>query len=234
MTGVNPRIGGLVPLSTTDYPDHLSAVVFCQGCPWRCAYCHNPHLLPRRGGSEIRWTDVLAFLERRRGLLDAVVFSGGEPTLQPALPAAIQAVKSMGFEVALHTAGIHPPRLAQVLPLVDWVGMDVKTEFHDYAALTGVPGSGERARRSMDLILTSGVAHEFRTTVHPALLPPAALDRLAHTLAASGVRQYALQEFRSHGCGDPALLNDRKTRYLDAALQREFASRFKTFSIRRS
>ena len=138
----------------------------------------------------------------------------------------------MGFEVALHTAGIHPPRLEQVLPLVDWVGMDVKTEFHRYAALTGVPGSGERARQSMELILASGVAHEFRTTVHPALLPPAVLDRLADTLAAGGVRQYVLQEFRSHGCGDPALRNDRRTRYLDAALHREFASRFKAFSIR--
>jgi pyruvate formate lyase activating enzyme len=228
------RVGGLVPLSTTDYPDHLSTVVFCQGCPWRCAYCHNPHLLPRRSRSEIPWADVLAFLERRRGLLDAVVFSGGEPTLQPALPDAVRAVKAMGFEVALHTAGIHPPRLAQVLPLLDWVGMDVKTEFHRYPELTGAPGSGERARRSMELILASGVAHEFRTTVHPVLLPPAVLDRLADTLAADGVRQYVLQEFRSHGCGDPALLNDCKTHYLDAALHRQFASRFKTFSIRRS
>ena len=84
------RVGGLVPLSTTDYPDHLSAVVFCQGCPWRCAYCHNPHLLPRRSDSEIAWPDVLAFLDRRRGLLDAVVFSGGEPTLQRALPDAMR------------------------------------------------------------------------------------------------------------------------------------------------
>jgi pyruvate formate lyase activating enzyme len=226
------RVGGLVPLSTTDYPDQLSAVVFCQGCPWRCAYCHNPHLLPRRSRSEIPWADVLAFLEWRRGLLDAVVFSGGEPTLQPALPDAMRAVKAMGFRIGLHTAGIHPQRLAQALPLVDWVGMDVKTEFHRYAALTGVPGSGERARDSMELILASGMAHEFRTTVHPALLPLAVLDRLADTLAARGVRQYVLQEFRNHSCGDPALLNDRKTHYLDAALHRKFASRFKAFSIR--
>ncbi|HEX6005079.1 MAG TPA: radical SAM protein, partial [Burkholderiales bacterium] len=79
-------MGGLVALSTTDYPDHLAAVVFGQGCPWRCGYCHNPHLLPKRGVARIAWRDVLAFLERRRGLLDAVVFSGGEPTLQAALP----------------------------------------------------------------------------------------------------------------------------------------------------
>lgn len=226
------RVGGFVPLSTTDYPDHLSAVVFCQGCPWRCAYCHNPHLLPRRGRPEIPWTDVLAFLERRRGLLDAVVFSGGEPTLQPALPDAMRAVKAMGFRIGLHTAGVHPQRLAQALPLIDWVGMDLKTEFHRYAALTGVPGSGERARDSMELIRASSVAHEFRTTIHPALLPLDVLDRLADTLATHGVRRYVLQAFRSQGCADPVLLNDRQPRCLDAGLHRKFASRFEVFSIR--
>ncbi|MBI3069525.1 MAG: 4Fe-4S cluster-binding domain-containing protein, partial [Betaproteobacteria bacterium] len=73
------RVGGLVPLTTTDYPGRLAAVVFCQGCPWRCGYCHNPHLLPARRTAPIAWHAVRDFLERRRGLLDAVVFSGGEP-----------------------------------------------------------------------------------------------------------------------------------------------------------
>ena len=86
------RIGGLTPLSSVDYPDHLSAVLFCQGCPWRCRYCHNPHLLPPRGRGEIEWRDALDFLERRRGLLDAVVFSGGEPTLHPGLADAMRAL----------------------------------------------------------------------------------------------------------------------------------------------
>jgi pyruvate formate lyase activating enzyme len=229
---MNLRVGGLVPLSTTDYPDHLSAVVFCQGCPWRCTYCHNPHLLPRHGSAEIPWSDVLAFLERRRGLLDAVVFSGGEPTLQPALPDAMRAAKALGFEVALHTAGIHPPRLAQVLPLVDWVGMDIKTEFHRYAALTGAPGSGERARQSMELILASGVAHEFRTTVHPALLTVEALGRVVDRLAAQGVRHYVLQEFRGEGCNAGHLLEDPRPRYLDAGLHQALSSRLGGVSIR--
>ena len=77
------RIGGLTPLSTTDYPGQLAAAVFCQGCPWRCGYCHNPHLIPATVKQGIDWVEVMRFLERRRGLLDAVVFSGGEPTLQP-------------------------------------------------------------------------------------------------------------------------------------------------------
>jgi pyruvate formate lyase activating enzyme len=221
-----------VPLSTTDYPDQLSAVVFCQGCPWRCAYCHNPHLLPRGGQSEIPWAEVLAFLERRRGLLDAVVFSGGEPTVQAALPDAMRVVKAMGYKIGLHTAGIHPPRLAQVLPLIDWVGMDVKTEFHRYAALTGVPGSGERARRSMELILESGIAHEFRTTVHPKLLPPDALERLTDALARIGVRHYVLQEFRGEGCASASLLQDHQPSYPGTELHRRLAPRFERLSIR--
>lgn len=196
----NLRIGGLVPLSMTDYPGRLSAVIFCQGCPWRCAYCHNPHLLERRSATEIAWPDVLAFLARRRGLLDAVVFSGGEPTLHAGLAAAIRAVKSMKFSVGLHTAGIHPRRLADVLPLVDWVGMDIKAPFPEYPRITGVAGSGERALASARLILASGVAHEFRTTVHAELLSHDAITGICDTLVTMGARHYALQEYRPAGC----------------------------------
>src|SRR5215831_21228235 len=82
-----PVVGGLVRLSTNEYPNALAAVVFCQGCPWRCAYCHNPHLLAREGSGDMAWANVVAFLRRRRGLLDAVVFSGGEATLHVGLDA---------------------------------------------------------------------------------------------------------------------------------------------------
>jgi pyruvate formate lyase activating enzyme len=225
------RVGGLVPLSTTDYPGYLAAVVFCQGCPWRCAYCHNPHLLPREGEHEIEWAEVLAFLERRRGLLDAVVFSGGEPTLQTGLPAAIRAVKNMGFAVAVHTAGIYPHRLRDVLPLVDWVGMDIKAPFDDYAGTTGVAGSGARALASMQMIIASGVAHEFRTTVHPALLPGQKLNDLAPMLAGLGVRHYALQEYRDRGCATPVLGGSTP---LTDSLCRAFAAIFPAFSVRRA
>ncbi len=164
------RIGGLARLSTSDWPGELVAAIFCQGCPWDCPYCHNPHLLPATGEPAMDWAEVLAFLERRRGLLDGVVFSGGEPTLQPALPAAIQAVRAMGFRIGLHTAGAFPDRLAGLLPLVDWVGLDVKAPFDDYERITGVPGSGEQALASLQHLLESGVAYEVRTTAHPDLL----------------------------------------------------------------
>jgi pyruvate formate lyase activating enzyme len=86
------RIGGVAPFSATDFPGRLAAVVFCQGCPWDCRYCQNPHLIPR-AKTQVAWTDMLAFLKRRRRLLDGVVFSGGEPTLQTGLREAMRAAR---------------------------------------------------------------------------------------------------------------------------------------------
>lgn len=163
------RVGGLVPFTTIDYPGELAAVVFCQGCPWRCRYCHNTELLPPRSGSAIPWGEVVQFLEGRRGLLDAVVFSGGEPTLQPALEAAVAEVKKLGFKAGLHSASIYPERLGRLLPRLDWVGLDVKALPADYPAITGVADSGEPAWKSARLLIDSGVAHEMRITVHPAM-----------------------------------------------------------------
>ena len=157
------RVGGLTPLSASDFPDKLAAVVFCQGCAWRCSYCHNPHLLGKRGEREIGWADVVSFLRRRRGLLDAVVFSGGEPTLQAPLASAVREVKALGYLVGLHTAGIVPRRLKAILPLVDWVSMDLKADLRRHHEITGVANSGERALRSYELIVASGVACEFHT-----------------------------------------------------------------------
>lgn len=231
------RIGGLTALSTTDYPGRLAAVIFCQGCPWRCAYCHNPHLLPRHtqhGEHAISWHAVTALLERRRGLLDAVVFSGGEPTLHAGLPAAVREAKDMGFEVGLHTAGIHPRRLREVLPLLDWVAMDIKAPFDDYARITGVAGSGERALESMLQIIASGVAHEFRTTVHPDLLTRDAILGIASTLQLHGARCYALQEFRAQGCAQDRLKTGAPAKLVDAALAHAVSSRFETFEVRHS
>ena len=168
------RVGGLTRCSASDYPGKLAAVVFCQGCAWRCGYCHNPHLLPARGKEELPWARVVSFLERRRGLLDAVVFSGGEPTLQSGLARAMREVKAMGFLVGLHTAGIVPRRLAEVLPLLDWVGMDVKAPFEEHERVSGKRGSASRARASRELIRASGVACEF------------------HTVAADSVSSFAL------------------------------------------
>ncbi|HZN23605.1 MAG TPA: anaerobic ribonucleoside-triphosphate reductase activating protein [Burkholderiales bacterium] len=198
MTKGELRIGGFVPFSATDYPDHLSAVVFCQGCPWRCGYCHNVHLQPATNATELTWSSILTFLEHRRGLLDAVVFSGGEPTLQHALAGAMHAVKALGFKVGLHTAGIYPQRLAEVLPLVDWVGLDIKAPFHLYDSVTRAPGSGARARRSAEIVLESGVAYEFRTTVDRSVLGTEDVAQLSMELPRMGATRYVLQACRAN------------------------------------
>lgn len=191
------KIGGFVPFTTVDYPEHLAAVVFCQGCPWQCRYCHNGHLLPARSPNEIAWREVMATLARRRGLLDAVVFSGGEPTAQAVLPAAMRIVKSMGFLIGLHTAGMYPRRLGEVLPLVDWIGMDVKADFPAYERVTGIPGSGRTARESARLIIRSGVAHEFRTTVDRALLSESDVADISSTMLRMGAKNHVLQTCRT-------------------------------------
>lgn len=158
-------IGGVEPFTTIDFPGRLAAVVFCQGCPWRCPYCHNPELQPHGRGT-IEWRDVADFLAERSGFLDGVVFSGGEPTIQPALSAAVADARAMGYAVALHTAGMNPPVLAALLPALDWVGFDVKAPLGPgYDALTGRPGASDLVRRSLVLLRDSGVAFTLRTTL---------------------------------------------------------------------
>jgi len=228
------RVGGYTPFSATEYPGLLSAVVFVQGCPWRCGYCHNPHLQERTRDSPIAWGDVLATLERRAGLLDAVVFCGGEATMDPALPCAIEDVQSMGFRVGLETACIYPERLKEVLPLLDWVGFDVKATFDRYSDVTGVGGSGQPVRECVGAILASSVDYECRTTVHPALLPEAMLVELAQALAAMGVDNYVLQEFRATGCADEALAASAIPGYPQGDVLAKIAPLFANFSVRRA
>jgi len=200
------QLGGITPLSTTDWPGKLAAVIFLQGCPWRCGYCHNAGLQPRCASATApRWSEVLAMLKRRVGLLDGVVFSGGEPTLQRGLGEAIEAVRLLGLQTGLHTAGIYPARLTSLLPTLDWVGFDLKTDLADtaaYDALAGASHSAAAVRRSLDALLASGVDFEIRTTYHPALIGDAALLGMAQTLQSLGVRQWVLQRWQANA--DPA------------------------------
>jgi pyruvate formate lyase activating enzyme len=195
------RIGGLQPFTSIDYPGALAAVVFVQGCAWRCAYCHNPHLQARDTPPPgPPWGELRAWLVRRRGLLDAVVFSGGEPTLDPALPAALREVRALGFRVGLHSAGMAPRRLQALLPHLDWVGLDVKAPLDDpvlHDRITGVRGAADRVRASLRALVASGVAHECRTTVHASLLAGDALVRLVDQLAEAQVQRGVLQACRS-------------------------------------
>jgi len=120
--------------------------------------------------------------------------------LQAGLPAALRAVRAMGFRTALHTAGCCPGRLAETLPFTDWIGLDIKAAFADYDRITGVRQSGQRARESLYRIAASGVDYEVRTTVHPALIDRDGLLRLAEDLGGAAVGRWVIQDFRPAGC----------------------------------
>ncbi|MNI66720.1 7-carboxy-7-deazaguanine synthase [compost metagenome] len=180
-------------------------MLFCQGCAWRCRYCHNPQLIPPRGTEEVDWRRVIAFLQRRQDLLDAVVFSGGEPTLQDCLRGAMDEVRAMGFRIGLHSAGIKPAAFAKALEGADWVGFDVKALPEDTQAITRVEGSGTANWRSLEYLLASGVDYECRTTVHWHLFEPERLLVLAQRLSALGVKRFAIQLVRTERMFDPLL-----------------------------
>jgi pyruvate formate lyase activating enzyme len=193
------KVGGFTRLSTCDWPGELAATVFCQGCAWDCPYCHNPGLRPVTAAGPISWSSVLDFLGSRRNLLDAVIFSGGEPTLQPALLDAIGEVRALGFRVGLHTTGMVPDRFAALLPSLDWVGFDVKAPFAAYPCITGVERSGDKALKSLRSLLASHVPYEVRTTVHPSLLSPTDMLELEAQLIELGVENFVVQQFRMQG-----------------------------------
>ena len=226
------KTGGVTPFTATDYPGKLAAVVFVQGCPWACGYCHNPHLQLRLQKSPLQWSKVLGLLEKRVGLIDAVVFSGGEPTLDPALGSAIKDVRQLGFQIGLHTGGAYPQRLNELLPQVDWVALDIKAPFAQYEKVTGISGSGLQALACAEAVLASGIAYEFRTTMHPSLLSEEEILDIARTLSDMGVKNYALQAFRAQGCRTKELKATAVAGYPSEGLVELVSGMFAKFSYR--
>ena len=192
------RIGGIAPFSTVDWPGKLACVAFLAGCPWRCPYCQNATLQSVEAGT-LGEEDLFALLEARRGLLDGVVFSGGEPLAQEGVIVAMRRAREMGFEIGLHTCGAFPERLRAALPLLDWVGLDVKAPWDKYDQVTRGHASGEAALACLEMLLEAGVELEARTTWHPALLSTEDIATIGHDLAERGVRSWAVQAYRSAG-----------------------------------
>lgn len=168
------RVGGLQKLSLLDYPGIPSAVIFTQGCNYRCPYCHNLTLMecdpPEEG---IRWEEVREFLVRRKGMLSGVVFCGGEPTLQEDLVERIAEVAGMGFRVKLDTNGSHPDCLEKALTYLSFVAMDLKAPFGEaYDRACGTQVDQESVKKSMAILRASKVPYMFRTTISPEVLSP--------------------------------------------------------------
>ena len=226
-------IGGFIPLTTQDYPGKLACVIFVQGCPWRCVYCHNPHLQPRKAEQDaFVWEDIFSFLKRRQGLLDGVVFSGGEPLIDRFLPEAIAQVKALGFSIGLHTAGCYPDKLSKIIDKLDWVGLDIKAEEDNYASVSGLPEAGKKAFECLDILLQSTVDFECRTTIAPEWLPQDSLERLAERLYQKGVKQFILQPYRAVTLDGFSMSQALPAGYPSAEFLAHCESRFEQFLLR--
>lgn len=190
------KIGGFQKVSLIDYPGKISAVVFTQGCNFRCPFCHNPELVdPERFANRIPEPDILAFLEKRKGRLDAVVITGGEPTLQSELIPFTIHLKAMGYLIKLDTNGALPDVLENMLGrrLIDYLAMDIKAPLERYGEITKTNTDVERIRRSISLIMGSGVDYEFRTTAVRSLLGLQELEAIGRLIP--GAKRFVLQKF---------------------------------------
>lgn len=187
-------IGGIQKFSTVDYPGYTVASIFTIGCNMRCGYCHNPELvLPEQYAGAIPEEEIFEFLEKRRGLLDGVAISGGEPTMQEDLPDFIRRCKKMGFLVKLDTNGTNPGVLRELLQenLVDFVAMDIKGPLEKYSQIAARPIDIDAILESIDLIRT--VPHEFRTTIVRGQLVPEDFESIGQLV--HGADRFALQYF---------------------------------------
>jgi len=190
------RIGGLQKVTLIDYPGNIGATVFTQGCNFRCPYCHNPELVdPGQYGPLIPEEEVLSFLDKRRGKLDAVTLTGGEPTIQEGLDRFLEALKEMGYLVKVDTNGSNPDVLEILInrSLVDYLAMDIKGPLKKYGVTAAVKVDTSRIRRSIELITSSGIEHEFRTTVVRSQLDQRDLMSVAKLI--KNARLYVLQPF---------------------------------------
>jgi len=202
------QVKGWVKSTLLDYPGRIAASFFCGGCNFRCPNCHNADLVLRADRCpDIPASEIWAFLDKRQGLLDGVVISGGEPTLQPGLLSFAARLREMGYLVKLDTNGYRPSVLASMIDadLVDYVAIDVKAPLHKYATAAGVAVDTARIQRSIDLVRGGEVEYEFRTTVVPGILCEEDVEQIAQLIA--GARSYYLQQFTPRNTLRPEMMD---------------------------
>ena len=207
-------IAGFQKMTLLDYPGKLAALVFTQGCNFACSYCHNPEMIPRTmkriipGSESLRPQDLFNFLKRRSGLLDGVVITGGEPTLQEDLEGFIREIKSLGYLIKLDTNGSRPEVLERLLKayLLDYIAMDLKQTSEKYAELTR-NDCVSKILNSIKLIMQSGVDYEFRSTLVPGIHCETDIAAMGHLI--KGAKLWFLQNFCSFKTLDRQLLQNR-------------------------
>jgi len=199
-------IGGFQRSTLIDYPGKVACSVFFNGCNFKCGFCHNPFLIFNYK-KLISKEEVLSFLDKRVGLLDGVVLSGGEPCMDASIVEFAKAIKEKGFLVKLDTNGAFPEVLEQILPYVDYVAMDIKGSKERYKQVCGVEVDVSKIEKSVELIRNSGVEHEWRTTCVPGLFDVCEMKKIGEWL---GSGKYVIQQFISRGDHVDPAYNDKK------------------------
>lgn len=168
------KIGGLIKFSMIDFPGKVSAILFTRGCNLRCAYCHNPELLEYNAAlpDAVSEEELDEFLEKRKGRLDGIVITGGEPTLQPDLAEFCSKLKKIGYLVKLDTNGTNPSVVENLLEkkLVDFIAMDIKAPFEKYEAVCQRSVDTEKVKQTMAIIAKYNIPHQYRTTYYKEVL----------------------------------------------------------------
>lgn len=230
-------LGGYQKLTLIDYPGKIAATVFTVGCNFRCPFCHNPELV-LTNNQQLTTNNRLekeffAFLKKRKGKLEGVCITGGEPAIQPDLVDFIKKVKKLGFLVKLDTNGSRPDVLKKVIDekLVDFIAMDIKDSLPKYQKTSGSQVDRERIKLSVDLIRNSKIPYEFRTTVVPGLHKEKDFSEIARWL--SGAEAYYLQEYREIKILNPALKKKTKGKSIDLEkIKKKIEKNFKKVGIR--
>jgi len=207
--------GGLQKQSLIDYPEKVSCVLFTSGCNFTCPYCHNPDLA--RGQIKapfiIKEYSIYDFLEKRRGFLEGVVLSGGEPTLHPDISTICQNIKKMGYPIKLDTNGSHPEVLAQLIHkgYVDYIAMDIKTDPSSYPREISPHENTASILESIALIMAAGLPYEFRTTCVKPFVDKTIIEKISHAI--QGASCYALQPFKNENILSPEFFKNGSKPY---------------------
>jgi len=232
------EIGGLEKLTLIDYPGEVAAIIFTQGCNFRCHFCYNPMLVWPLKVDELRYhqdhssinkNDLFDFLQERFGRLDAVVITGGEPTLHPDLPEFLARIKKIGYKIKLDSNGTNPEMLKKVLDekLIDYLAMDIKAPLDKYEQVVGVPVNSDNIKESVKIIKESDLPYEFRTTLVPGLHTIEDMTKMGELI--QGAAKWYLQFFKSDTpLVDKTLEAKEKFTYAQMAVMAEEGGKFVT------